>query len=353
MPELFSLQLLLATFGGWINRHQAEAIDYLVEENRVLKEQLGGKRLRLTNDQRRRLAAKGKILGHRLLGRIATIVTPDTIMRWHRKLIAAKWTYPSNRIGRPGIMKTIRELIVRMATGNASWGYCRIQGELRKLNHRVAPSTIAKTLKEHGIKPAPERPTSWRTFLKSHADVIAGIDFFTVEVWTTRGLVTHYVLFLVHHATRAVHIAGITPNPNSAFMARVVRNLTAIDPDFMRGIHYLIHDGDKCFTAQFKTILKEAGIDPVQICYQAPNMNAIAERWVLSVKSECLNRMIFFGVNSLWRAVDDYCTHFHQDRPHQGLGNELITPTSAFKYNGKIIECERLGGLLRSYQRAA
>ncbi len=302
MPELFSLQLLLTTFAGWVNRQQTEAIGYLVEENRVLKEQLGGKRLRLNDDQRRRLAAKGKQLGRRLLGRIATIVTPDTIMRWHRQLIAAKWTYPSNRVGRPGIMKAIRKLIVRFATDNSSWGYCRIQGELRKLNHCVAPSTIAKTLKEHGIQPTPQRPTSWRTFLRSHADVIVGMDFFTVEVWTTRGLVTHYVLFLVHHASRAVHIAGITPNPNSAFMARVARNLTAIDPDFMRGIHYLIHDGDKCFTAQFKTILKEAGIDPVQICYQAPNMNAIAERWVLSVKSECLNRMIFFGVNSLWRA---------------------------------------------------
>jgi putative transposase len=315
MPEILPLQLLLTTFAGWVNRHQTQVIDYLIEENRVLKEQLGGRRLRLNDDQRRRLAAKGKMLGHRLLGRIATIVTPDTIMRWHRKLIAAKWTYHSNRIGRPGIMKAIRALIVRMATNNSSWGYCRIQGELRKLNHCVAPSTIAKTLKEHGIQPAPQRPTSWRTLLQSHADVIAGIDFFTVEVWTTRGLVTHYVLFLVHHATRAVHIAGITPNPNSAFIARVARNLTAIDPDFIRGIRYLIHDGDKCFTAQFKTILKDAGVKSVQICYQAPNMNAIAERWVLSVKSECTNRMIFFGVGSLWRALDSYCAHYHLDRP--------------------------------------
>ena len=191
MPEFFSLQLLLATFAGWVNRHQTEVIEYLVEENRVLKEQLGGKRLGLHNDQRRRLAAKGKVLGRRLLGRIATIVTPDTILRWHRQLIAAKWTYPSKRVGRPGIMKAIRKLIVRMATDNSSWGYCRIQGELRKLNHRVAPSTIAKTLKDHGIRPAPERPTSWRTFLRTHAEVIAATDFFTVEVWTKRGLVTY------------------------------------------------------------------------------------------------------------------------------------------------------------------
>ena len=353
MPELISLQLLLATFAGWVNRQQTQAIEYLMEENRVLKEQLGGKRLRLTNDQRRRLAEKGKTLGRRLLGRIATIVTPDTILRWHRQLIAAKWTYPHQRIGRPGIMKAVRALIVRMATDNSAWGYCRIQGELRKLNHRVAPSTIAKTLKEHGIRPAPERPTSWRTFLRSHADVIAGIDFFTVEVWTARGLVTHYVLFLVHHATRAVHVASITPNPNSAFMAQVARNLTAIDPYFLRGIRFLIHDRDACFTTQFKSILKEAGIKPVPICYQAPNMNAIVERWVLSVKAECLNRMIFFGTRSLQRAIDEYCAHFHQDRPHQGLGNELITPARASNVDGEIIKSERLGGLLHSYHRAA
>ena len=136
-------------------------------------------------------------------------------------------------------------------------------------------------------------------------------------------------------------------------MARVARNLTAIDPDFMRGIRYLIHDGDKCFTAQFKAILKDAGIESVQTCYQAPNMNAIAERWVLSVKSECTSRMIFFGVNSLWRALDEYCAHYHQERPHQGIGNELITKTPADISDGDVIETERLGGLLRSYQRAA
>ena len=124
------LELARWSRSGWVNRHQAQAIEYLIEEKRALKEQLGGKRVRLTNDQRRRLAAKGKALGRRLLGQIATIVTPDTIMRWNHKLIAAKWTYPSNRLGRPGVMKVIRELIVRMATDNPSWGYCRIQGEL-------------------------------------------------------------------------------------------------------------------------------------------------------------------------------------------------------------------------------
>ncbi len=354
MPDIFRLQLLLATFAGWVNRHQAQVIEYLIEENRVLKEQIGKRRLRLTDDQRRRLAAKGKIIGRRLLARVATIVTPDTILRWHTRLIAQKWTYTRKRVGRPGIMKAIRELIVRMATANSGWGYCRIQGELKKLAHRDARSTIAKTLKEHGILPAPERTTTWRTFLRSHADVIAGIDFFTVEVWTKRGLVTHYILFLVHHATRAVHIAGITPNPNSAFMAQVARNLTALDDGFLNGMRYLILDRDSKFTDQFKTILEDAGVQVVPICYQAPNMNSIAERFVLTVKSECLNRLILLGYAHLERSLGAFTTHYLKDRPHQGLGNELVTPgPTSGRATGNVVACERLGGLLRSYHRAA
>ena len=154
MIETIHLRLLLATFAGWVGRQQTFVIAYLIEENRVLKEQLesSGRRLRFTDDQRRRLAAKGKPLGRKVLRQIATIVTPDTILAWHRKLIAAKWTYPHKRIGRPGVMKEIRQLIVRMAGENPSWGYARIQGQLKHLDHRVARSTIAKVLKEHGIK---------------------------------------------------------------------------------------------------------------------------------------------------------------------------------------------------------
>ncbi len=142
--ESMPLKLLLCVFSAWVNRQQTQVIYYLVEENRVLKEQLGGKRLRLTDKQRRRLAAKAKLLGWKLLTRIATIVTPDTLLAWHRKLIAAKWTYKSKRLGRPGIMKEIRAHIVRMATENSSWGYCRIQGALKNLGHQVAATTIAK-----------------------------------------------------------------------------------------------------------------------------------------------------------------------------------------------------------------
>ncbi len=311
-----------------------------------------GDAIRLTDDQRRRLAAKGKPLGWRLLHRVTTIVTPDTIMRWHRRLIAAKWTYPAKRVGRPGIMKAIRELIVRMATDNSSWGYARIQGELKKLDHRVARSTIAKTLKEHGIRPAPERSTSWRTFLRAHADVITAADFFTVEVWTTRGLVTHYVLFVIHHATRTVQIAGITPNPDEGFMAQAARNLTDEFDGFLRGRRYLIIDLDSKFSAEFTATLERAGVSIVRTAHQAPNTNAIAERWVKSAKTDCLDRMILFGQTHVERTLSSYVDHYHRERPHQGLGNELIHGERSTG-DGQVVVTERLGGLLNSYHRTA
>ena len=152
--EIYPLQVLLLTVSGWVNRRQQDLIEYMVEENRVLKEQMKGRRLRLTDEQRRRLAVKAKCLGRQTLNRVATIVTPDTIMRWHHRLIALKWTYEARRVGRPGLMKAIAALIVRMAQENSSWGYYRIQGELKQLGHRVAPSTIARVLKDNGIKPA-------------------------------------------------------------------------------------------------------------------------------------------------------------------------------------------------------
>ena len=211
--DLYPLKVLLLSLAGVVNRHQQRVIEYLLEENRVLRGQFGERRVRLTDDQRRRLAAKGHALGRRLLGKVATIVTPDTILRWHRRLIAAKWTYSTKRVGRPGVMKEIRELIARMATENSTWGYARVQGALKELGHRVARSTIAKVLKEHGIRPAPERPTSWRTFLKAHWGEVVGTNFFTAEVWTPRGLATYYVLFFLDLKSRGVWFAGITRNP--------------------------------------------------------------------------------------------------------------------------------------------
>jgi putative transposase len=223
---------------------------------------------------------QGKPLGRKVLRQIATIVTPDTILAWHRKLIAGKWTYPQKRAGRPGVMKEIRGLIVRMAEENPSWGYARIQGALRHLGHRVARSTIAKVLKEHGIHSSPDRPMNWRTFVRAHAHLFTAADFFTTGVWTARGLVTYFTLFVIDIATRRVYIAGTTTNPNSEWMAQIARNLTDSGDGFLKGKRFLIIDRDSKYSPRFKSILDGQGVEILRTAYLAPNMNAYAERFV-------------------------------------------------------------------------
>ena len=326
-------------------------IEYLAEENRVLEAQMKGRRLRFTDDQRRRLAALAKVLGRRALDRVATIVTPDTLMRWHRQLIRLKWTYEAKRVGRPGLMRAIKELIVRMALENPSWGYCRIQGALKDVGHRVASTTVANVLKVNGIRPAPDRPSSWRSFLKAHWEQVAATDFFTVEVWTPKGLRTYYVLFVIDLASRRVHLAGITTNPNESFMAQIARNLTDETDGFLGRHRFLICDRDSKFTEQFRGTLEDAGVKVIRTPGHAPNCNAFAERFVLSIKSECLDRMIFFGETSLRRAIFSYLEHYHAERPHQGIGNVAI---GAIQPGTGEVECsERLGGILKHYHRAA
>ncbi len=351
--DVYPLQVLLVTLAGWVNRHQQHVIEYLVEENRVLKEQMKGRRLQLSDDQRCRLAAKGRRLGRRLLSQVATIVTPDTILRWHRQLIARKWTFQPKRAGRPGTRHEISSLIVRMATENPAWGYTRIQGALKNLGHRVARSTVAKVLKAHGIPPAPDRPSSWRTFLRAHWGAIAGADFLTSEVWTLRGLVTYYTPFLVDLRSRRVHVTGSTPTPDAWFMAQAARRL--IDPvdGFLGGHRILICDRDTKWTEGFRRIVEGVGVRIVLTPFQAPNANAYAERFVRSIRQECLDRLILFGERRLLRALDEFVAHYHGERNHQGLGNELIMPATR-PLHGIHVRCrERLGGLLRYYHHSA
>jgi putative transposase len=193
-------QLYIGILAGWFNRQQQEAIDYLRTENQVLKEKLGKKRILLNDDQRRRLAVKGKILGRKRLYEVGTLFTPDTILRWHRLLIAKKWDYSDRREkkpGRPPITDEVKKLVVRMARENPTWGYDRIQGALSNLGHGVSDQTIGNILKEHGVEPAPDRKrqTTWKTFIQAHWDVLASVDFTTIEVWTKGGLVTYYLSF--------------------------------------------------------------------------------------------------------------------------------------------------------------
>ena len=176
--------MVLAVFTGWLDRRERQAIAYLMEENRALRRQLGQQRLQFTNADRRRLAVRGHRLGGQVFRQIATIVTPDTILRWHRQLIVWKWTYPSKRVGRQSVLAEIRRLVVRMAEENPTWGSTRLQGALKNVGHRVGRSTIARILKAHGVSPVPARPTSWQTCLRAHWGAIAGADFFTTEVWS-------------------------------------------------------------------------------------------------------------------------------------------------------------------------
>src|SRR5713226_9568827 len=220
------LRFILMAFAGWWRDQQQEAVAYLIEENRILRGQLRGRRLQLTDDERRPLAVRGHRLGRRGLRQVAAIVTPDTILRWHRQLIARKWTYAKGGRGRAGVLAEIRRLVVRMAGENPTWGYTRIRGALKNLGHRVGRSTIARILKAQGIPPVPERPTSWQTFLRAHWGAIAGADFFTTEVWTWRGLVTSYTVFVLDLASRRVQIVGSTPYPDEVFMRQGARTLT-------------------------------------------------------------------------------------------------------------------------------
>ncbi len=255
--------VLLASLAGWVNHHQQRAIEYLQEENLVLREQLGKKRLQLTDDQRRRLAAKGKNVSHELLGEIATLVTPDTILAWHRRLIARKWDFSSRRApGRPRVMWEIAELVVRRARENPGWGYIRIQGALENPGHRVSRTTVGNILEQHGIDPAPRRRRgmSWRTSLRVHWDTLSAAGFFTVEVWAPRGLVTFYVLLVIELATRRVHFAGATPSPNTAWMMQIRRNLTDPFDGFVQGKRFIIIDRDRKYGEAFRAMLQHAGI---------------------------------------------------------------------------------------------
>jgi putative transposase len=206
-PTIDPLRFLLISVAGWLGQKQRDAIDYRREENRVLREQLGEKPLRLNNDQRRRLAAKAKMLGRRVLREIAAIVTPGTLLAWHRKLIAQKYDGSKNRgPGRPRTREQIEKSVVRLATENRDWGYRRILGALSNLAHTIARGTVANLLKQHGIEPSPERnrKTTWKEFLTRHWELIVAADFFTVEVWTQRGLQRFTLLFFIELSTREV-----------------------------------------------------------------------------------------------------------------------------------------------------
>ena len=270
--------IIVFSLASRLNREQQRVIEYLQAENQVLREKLGKKRILLNDAQRRRLAVKGKALGRSALRDLACIVTPDTIMRWHRELIARKWDYSHlrKRVGRPRTKQEITGLILRMAKENPTWGYDHIQGALKNLGLKISDTTVGNILRDHGIEPAPRRgaKTSWKTFLKAHWEVMGAADFTTIEVWTSRGLVTFYILVVMRLSTRRVEIAGMTPNPNAAWVQQAGRNLTDCYDGFLLDTRYVLLDRDKKFLA-FRGVLESTNTKVVLLPPRSPNLNAV------------------------------------------------------------------------------
>jgi hypothetical protein len=350
--DLAALQIVLGVLTGWLDRRERETIAYLIEENRLLRCKLGGRRLSLTDDDRHRLAVRAYRVGRAALREIATIAMPDTLLRWHRQLIARKWTY-ARKSRRRGVLFEIRQLVVRMATENPTWGYTRIQGALTNVGHCVGRSTIRRILKAAGLPPVPQRPTSWQTFLKAHWGAIAGADFFTTEVWTWRGLVTYYTVFVIDLASRRVQILGSTPHPEALFMHQIVRTLTMGEAGAVPAPHVLICDRDRKWSRDVRCRLRDVEIQVVLIPERAPNANAYAERLVRSIKDECLDRLIPIEERHFRRALTEYVQHYHAERNHQGLDNRLISGLPAIQMTRRVRRRPRLGGLLNFCERAA
>jgi len=268
---------ILAYVTGMVDQELLARNEYLAAENRILKAQLKG-RLKLSDVERATLGEIGHSLGRKVLGEVATVTLPDTILTWYRKLVACKFDGSKARQGpgRPRIKREVEQLIVRMAGENRDWGYDKIVGALANLGYEVSDQTVGNVLRRHGLPPAPERKrtTTWAAFVRTHQALLAGTDFFTVEVLTLRGLVTYYVLFFIHLESRRVDIAWVTVHPNEQWMKQMARNATMEGWGILRDCRYLLHDRDTKFTCSFRAIIKSGQVQPLMLPARSPNLNA-------------------------------------------------------------------------------
>jgi len=347
------LTFITVAIAGWMNRHQQEAIAYLRTENKILREKLGQKRILLNDSQKRRLAAAAVRLPRDLLREVVTLFTPDTLLRWHRWMIARKYD-GSGRRGKPGPAPTkqrmIRDLVLQMAEANPDWGYGRMYGELKKLGYKVHWQTVRRVMKDLGLldDPDPERKTSWKTFIQSHWQSISACDFFTLEAWTPTGLTRFLVFFVIDLSTRKVEVAGIHVDPCETQMLQWARNLTDPESGFLKDKRLLIHDRDPLFTKKFSQTLKAAGVRCLKMPKWSPNLNPYAESWVRNIKREALNKMILFGERHVRYVVEQYVEHYNLERPHKGLGYSRPVESDKPPTREGEVKChERLGGLLK------
>src|SRR5262245_55442668 len=291
--ELMEWARILAYISGTVDQELLLRNEYLAAENQILRGQLKD-RPKLSNAERAKLGAIGRRLGRKALGDVATAALPDTILGWYRRLVARKFDGSKHRSpGRPRVERAIEELIVRVAEENRSWGYHRIVGALANLGFEVSDQTVGNVLRRRGMPPAPERKrtTTWPAFIRTHLALLAGTDFFTVEVLTLRGLATYYVLFFIHLESRRVDIAGMTVQPDEPWMKQIARNVTVQGCGILRDCRYLLHDRDTKYTRSFRAIIASGQVEPLALPARCPNLNAHAERCVRSVKEECLSKV--------------------------------------------------------------
>jgi putative transposase len=323
----------------------------LRHEVAVLRRQV--RRPRLSWADRAVFAALTRLLSQ--AGRLHRIVTPATVLRWHRDLVTRRWTQPRRRrTGGRCTASELRQLVLRLASENSTWGYRRIQGELAGLGYQLAPSTVWLILKRAGIDPAPRRsgPT-WRQFLTAQAHGILATDFFCVDTLLLHRL---YVFFVVEHVTRRVHLLGITANPSGAWVAQQARNFLMDLGDRVARFTFLIRDRDSKFTDTFDAVFVSEGIRILRTPARAPRANAIAERWIGTVRCELLDRILILNRRHLEHVLTEYVAHFNQHRPHRALHHAAPLrplPPPASQPDLHLRRRDRLGGLIHEYTQAA
>ena len=347
--------ILILAMAGHLNQPLHDAIEFLNDQIRVLKEQMG--RIKgLTNRQRALLARPFKELDREIQQLCETIVTPATIQRWYRRLIAKKFDGSAKRgPGRPPTPQDQVDLVLRMARENPTWGYKRIAGAMAHLSHHLNPTTVANILKQHGLPPSGRRDaeSNWATFIESHWTTLAALDFTTVETISADGqLHTQYCLFLIHQNTREIHLAGITEHPTRNWMVQIARNLSDPFDGFLKNRTHVIMDRDSIFCADFRQTLKEAGCKPIRLPPRSPNLNAHMERWFGSLKREVFSRVVPMGEVHIRLLIKEYLAHYHTERSHQGLGNRIPRSTPSIQ-SGHVHRRTRLGGALNYYHRVA